>query len=279
MKKTDKCAILKARPSKSTGKGAWSTVASVQLGLVSVSFRPLSPEQILRHAAAAGLTQIEWGSDVHAPYDCPDRVRQIAALQRSSGISCSSYGTYFRLGQTPLQELPCAIEAANRLGTGILRLWCGDKSGAEMSAEERARLLEVCCHAAELAEQSGVTLCMECHAKTWTERPEDAHWLMRTVNSPAFRMYWQPSQWRTQAENCASAALLAADTVHLHVFHWQGRQRYPLHQGVEAWREYLRYFPAPRTLLLEFMPHDSPEELPAEAEALRSLTRSVGDGQ
>lgn len=263
----------------STEKGAWNTVASYQPGLVSVSFRPLSPEQILRHCAAAGLAWIEWGSDVHAPYDRPDKVRQIAALQRSCGISCASYGTYFRMGQTPMQELPRAIEAANLLGTGILRLWCGDKSGAEMSAEERARLLEACHQAAELAEQSGVTLCMECHAKTWTERPEDAHRLMRAVNSPAFRMYWQPSQWRTPAENRASAALLAADTVHLHVFHWKGRQRFPLHHGIETWREYLRYFPAPRTLLLEFMPHDDPDELPAEAEALRILTKSVGDGQ
>lgn len=245
------------------------------LGLVSVSFRPHSPECILQHAAAAGLSWIEWGSDVHAPFDNLDKVRQIAALQQIYGISCSSYGTYFRLGQTPMEELPRAIEAANLLGTDILRLWCGVKSGAEMSADEQAQLLDQCQRAAEMAERSGVTLCMECHQNTWTENPQDAHRLMQTVHSPAFRMYWQPSQWRTQAENCASAALLAPDTVHLHVFDWEGRQRFPLRHGVKKWNEYLQFFPAPRTLLLEFMPNDSLEELPAEADALRAIAENV----
>ena len=36
-------------------------------GLVSISFRSHTPDEILRAAAESGLTQIEWGSDVHAP--------------------------------------------------------------------------------------------------------------------------------------------------------------------------------------------------------------------
>ena len=39
-------------------------------GLASVSFRDLSPEQIIEAVKKAGLRWIEWGSDVHAPcYD------------------------------------------------------------------------------------------------------------------------------------------------------------------------------------------------------------------
>ena len=41
-----------------------------QAGLVSVSFRDHSPEEILVAMQQAQLTCIEWGSDVHAP--CAD---------------------------------------------------------------------------------------------------------------------------------------------------------------------------------------------------------------
>ena len=40
---------------------------SYRLGLVSVSFRPYTPEDILKAMTKAGLNYIEWGGDVHAP--------------------------------------------------------------------------------------------------------------------------------------------------------------------------------------------------------------------
>ena len=96
-------------------------------GLVSVSFRPLMPEQVAAAAVNAGLNHVEWGSDVHAPYNDPQRLAQIVALQEQYGIRCCSYGTYFRLAVTPMTELPGYIQAAKMLGTDILRLWCGTK--------------------------------------------------------------------------------------------------------------------------------------------------------
>ena len=38
-------------------------------GLVSVSFRKNSPEEILSAMKDSDLSVIEWGSDVHAPSD------------------------------------------------------------------------------------------------------------------------------------------------------------------------------------------------------------------
>ena len=82
------------------------------LGLVSVSFRPFAPEEILKAMANTGLTCIEWGSDVHAPYNNVEKLNQIVSLQKQYGITCCSYGTYFRLGETPIEELPGYIAAA-----------------------------------------------------------------------------------------------------------------------------------------------------------------------
>ena len=245
---------------------------SYHLGLVSVSFRDRTPKEILEEMVRAGLSCIEWGSDVHAPCTDLARLGEIAKLQKEYGITCSSYGTYFRLGQTPLTELEQYITAAKLLGTDILRLWCGTKSGAEKTAEEREALLAECRKAARIAEREGVTLCMECHMKSFTESPADAVWLMQAVHSPHFRMYWQPFQWQTVQENIQNAKKIAPFATHLHVFQWKGDLRFSLSDGIAEWRTYLKEFSTPRTLLLEFMPDDRLETLAAEADTLRKIT-------
>ena len=111
-------------------------------GLVSISFRSLTPKQIIDAVANAGLACIEWGSDVHAPcHDIPI-LQEIARLQKDAGISCCSYGTYFRIGVNTAQELPDYIRAAKILGTNILRLWCGSKGSEEYTPEELTAYLE-----------------------------------------------------------------------------------------------------------------------------------------
>lgn len=241
------------------------------LGLVSISFRDHTPKEILEEMKRVGLTHIEWGSDVHAPHNEQGCLAKIAALQKQHDIVCSSYGTYFRLGETPLFELDAYIDAAKMLGTDILRLWCGTKSGADMTVEERETLLAECRLAASIAERRGVTLCMECHKKTLTERADDAVWLMEAINSPHFRMYWQPFQWVDSRENIKNARVIAPFAEHIHVFHWRGKLRLPLRDAIDEWQKYLAAFSTTRTLLLEFMPDGKLDTLKEEAEALKMI--------
>ena len=241
------------------------------LGLVSVSFRNNSPREIVEAVRKSNLEVIEWGSDIHAPYNDIDRLTEIAALQNEYGIKCSSYGTYFCLGVTPIYELEGYINAAKILGTNILRLWCSNENGADMTKDKRTALVEDCRKAAKLAEAHNVTLCLECHQKTFTERYEDTVWLMNEINSPSFRMFWQPFQWQTVSENVEGSRKLAPYTEHLHVFYWRFDEKLPLAYGIDDWCAYLKEFTAPRTLLLEFMPNGGIDELPNEADALRKI--------
>ena len=245
------------------------------LGLVSVSFRDRTPEEILQAMQKAGLAVIEWGSDVHAPCTDTARLAELAALQKKHGITCCSYGTYFKFGKTPLAELENYIAAAKALGTDVLRLWCGRKSGAEMNEKEKSALLAECRAAAQIAEQHNVTLCMECHQKTFTERTEDAVWLMKEVDSSHFRMYWQPFQWQTAEQNVQNAQKIAPFATHIHVFNWKGESKLPLASASEEWRDYLAAFSTPRTLLLEFMPNGTLDELAVEAAALKRITEEM----
>lgn len=239
--------------------------------MVSVSFRDRSPQEILEAMHRVGLHLIEWGSDVHAPCRDLERLEQLVKLQDRYGIECSSYGTYFRLGETPLSELADYIRAAKLLGTDILRLWCGSKSGAEMNQEERDLLLTECRKAAAIAKENHVTLCMECHRNTLTQNPEDTVWLMQAVDSPHFQMYWQPFQWQSTEQNIANAKRIAPYAKRIHVFHWKEDQKLPLLDAVEDWRAYLKQFSHPLPLLLEFMPNGTLEELADEATALKLI--------
>lgn len=247
---------------------------SYKLGLVSISFRQHTPEEILAAMKKAGLNYIEWGSDVHAPCTDPQRLAEIVALQQKYGISCCSYGTYFRIGVTPIEELAQYIKAAKMLGTDILRLWCGNKNSEKYIAEEKTAFFAECKAVAEIAEAEHVILCMECHNNTYTNVKEAALELMQAVNSAAFRMYWQPGLQRTVEENIHYAKLLSVYTEHLHVFYWKGTEKCPLRDAVQVWRKYLACFPIEkdRALLLEFMPDDKIESLEEEAKALKEVS-------
>lgn len=259
-----------------------------QLGLVSVSFRNHTPKEILKEMKKVGLSWVEWGSDIHAPKEDIEGLQELKKLQDAYGITCCSYGTYFRLGVTSLAELDEYIRAAKVLGTNILRLWCGNKNSEEYLEQERNELFAVCRKAAEIACREDVILCMECHGNTYTNTKEAALELMKVVDSPCFRMYWQPNQFRTEEENRAYIRLLKDYTKHVHVFHWKGQERLPLGEGIPRWKNYLKELDevdrkpeyignsldcsgVKHTLLLEFMPDDRLETLQEEAMTLRKI--------
>ena len=238
-------------------------------GIVSISFRSHSPREILSAAAACGLKRIEWGSDVHAPREDHIRLAELAAAP----LPCCSYGTYFRLGINPLEELPDYIRAAKALGTDHVRIWAGRKRACDCTAEERRAFLELCAAAASIAKAHGAILSLECHRRSYTETKEGALELMKYVDSPHFRMYWQQNPDISHEENLAYIRLLRKYITHVHVFHWVGDQRLPLREGIPIWCEYLQALGGSHHLLLEFMPDDRLESLKDEADALHQLIR------
>lgn len=246
-----------------------------ELGLVSISFREHSPRQILQMMQSTPLTCIEWGSDVHAPCTDLERLQLLVQLQKEFGIRCCSYGTYFRVGVNRPEEVLPYIPAAKILGTNIIRLWCGDRKPEHYSAEELETMYEDCRILARIARENGVVFCMECHDWTLTETKESALALMQAVHSEHFQMYWQPNQWVSQEENLAFAQLVSPYSKHIHVFNWEGRDKYPLAQATEIWRQYLRRFSSQRCLLLEHMYDEKLTTLPQEATVLEQIVSGL----
>lgn len=240
-------------------------------GLVSVSFRNDSVEKIALIAHKLGLNHIEWGSDIHAPNNDETRLQKIAEYQKLFDISCCSYGTYFRIGFTPTSELTGYIYAAQKLGTNILRLWAGRKKSSDCTQEEREHLFRACKEAVAIAEEHKMILCLECHRRSYTETKEGALELMQEINSPNFRMYWQPNPDISLGDNLDYIRALNPYITHIHVFNWTSDRRLPLQDGMDTWKQYLSALSGDHHLLLEFMPDDCIQSLPNEAEALREI--------
>lgn len=246
-----------------------------EMGLVSISFRDKSPSEIIEAVKDARLCCIEWGSDVHAPCDDLEKLKKLTLLQEKYGISCSSYGTYFRLGVNDVSELTKYINAAKILGTDIIRLWCGDKSPYKYLKNEKKLLFKACADAAEIARENNIKFCLECHNHTYTETKESALEIMEYVSSPWFCMYWQPNQFKSFDENIEYIRLLKKYVEHLHVFNWVEEKRFPLFEAKSDWHKYLMEFGTGKTVLLEFMHDNRIESLKTEAETLKEIVTSV----
>ena len=246
-------------------------------GLVSISFRNESPKTIIDASKAAGLQAIEWGGDVHVPVGDLGTARQVGMATREAGLAVAAYGSYYRLGTaaSPAAAFAPVLDTAQSLGAATIRIWAGTSGSAEASQAARdawaaeARLL------AGMADKAGVTLTLECHNGTLTDRWESALAFLRQVNHPHLRMYWQPNQFEDSAYNQRAAQELAPYTQHVHVFQWDAQRRYPLVQGREEWRIYLDILTRAwkgdgrkHGLLLEFMHDDRLASLPETADEL-----------
>ena len=65
--------------------------AMKKCGLVSISFRKYSPEDILKAMREADLEYIEWGGDVHAPHGNIEECEKIRALTEKYGIKIAGF--------------------------------------------------------------------------------------------------------------------------------------------------------------------------------------------
>ena len=99
-------------------------------GLVSVSFRQKTPLEICALCRKANLSAVEWGGDVHCPPEAD--AAAIRAMTLDYGLEVSSYGSYYRVGQS-LDAFKANLETAVKLGAPVMRVWGGLHASRDMS--------------------------------------------------------------------------------------------------------------------------------------------------
>ena len=244
-------------------------------GVVSVSFRDKTPEEIVESAAESGLQCIEWGSDVHVPFNNLENAREVFEKTAQKGLFVSSYGTYFGIDRDGLSELNCYMETAKALHTNKMRIWPPGKPSKKIIADgEWKSYVKKTSRLAQVAEKNGIVLMLECHPFTLTDDYNAALEFFEAVNQPNLRLCWQPNQYKSVDYILKSIKKLKRYIENVHVFNWDKTQRYPLEDGIETWKSYLKEIEeTSHCLLLEFMHDDKFSSLPQTAAALDEIIK------
>ncbi len=247
-------------------------------GLCSVTFRKIPVPEIVALVKRAGLDAIEWGGDVHAPPTLPSSdLKAIGTRTREAGLQVSSYGSYFRMGETPEEALGPILDAAGHLGTQTIRIWPHKLPSAHAKPEDWKKAVDLGRRIAERAKVAGVELCTEFHRGFLTDTGTSAAQLAREVNHPNFKTFYQVYA-EPGRDPIAELKTLLPHLVHLHIYHWQGTERLPLADGRATWIPLLQQLAAEklsRALILEFVRQDSPDQLLADAATLREWVAAV----
>lgn len=248
----------------------------IKTGLVSITFRPLSPGEIIALARETGLAGIEWGGDVHVPHGDLARAREVAARTADSGLAVAAYGSYYRAGGRNDFPFAAVLETALALGAPTIRVWAGEKGIASADADEpyRARVGADLAGIAGDAGDAGLTVSCEFHSGTLTDTNESTRRLLAENGAPALRAYWQPPVGAAVDYCLAGLDLVLPRLTNVHVFHWQDKEKRPLAEGTDRWRRYLARLAAgggDHYALLEFVRDDDPENLRRDARTLAGL--------
>ena len=245
-------------------------------GLVSISFRKLSVEQVIALAREARLHGIEWGGDIHAPHGDAARAQVVGDATRAAGLTVAAYGSYYRIGVSEQEGLTFAsvLASAVALGAPRIRVWVGNRGSAECPSEQRLAIIADAQRIAALAAVHGIRVVSEWHGNTLTDNAESGVAFLRAVGHPNFTTVWQPSVGLTTDAALGELTAALPWVEHLHVFHWQQHERRPLAEGSDRWQ---RYFACAAgtgrelTATLEFVLGDEPQQLVRDAATLHSL--------
>ena len=244
----------------------------MKTGLVSISFRKLTPEEIVPLAVRCGLECIEWGSDVHVPVGDSERARQVGELTRQAGLEVSCYGSYYRL--TDAEGAPDDVVAtAKALGAPLIRVWAGILGSAAATEADRAMVVRNARRIADLAAADGIDITFEFHGGTLTDEADSAVALLKAIDRPNVYTQWQPPVDMANDDCIASLRAVCAYVRNIHVFTWlKGTERSPLADGAAKWTPLLREIAeldGEHSLLHEFVCNDDPENLVADAACLK----------
>ncbi len=249
-------------------------------GLVSITFRQLTPREIIILAQRAGLCGIEWGGDIHVPHGDLTRAREVRQLTADHGLKVSAYGSYYRLAKSESEGLafPMVLDTAVALGAPTIRIWAGVAGSAEVDLHKRVQLIEETRRIADLASTVQITISFEYHGDTLTDTNDSALQLMQEINHPNVLSFWQPPNGK-EIDYCLDGLQGILPWLScIHLFHWwpDGGTLLPLSEGKDRWHRYLelvRSTGRDHFACLEFVKGDHPETFLADVATLHQWLR------
>jgi 3-dehydroshikimate dehydratase len=252
----------------------------MKTGLVSVSFRQLSPGEIIALTAKAGLDGIEWGGDIHVPHGDLKRAAEVGKMTEQAGLNIAAYGSYYRVGTDQAESgiFEQVLETALVLGAHSVRVWAGNRGSQAADGKWREAVVSDSRRIAELAEKEGIKVCYEYHGNTLTDTEDSALRLLQEVDHSNMLTLWQPPIHRSFEERLSGLRSISKWLFNVHVYHWLVHDRRPLAEGREEWKEYLaavEKLPGEHYAMLEFVKNDDPGQFLQDALTLQTLVNAA----
>ena len=238
-------------------------------GIVSISFRDHSPEQILIAASEAGLNAVEWGGDVHVPHGDLETARLVRELSVAFDTEIAEYGSYYAIGKSDPSLFEDILNTARELGTNVIRVWAHQGKASDSFDEEDyqacvADAKRICAMAGD------ITVALECHPNTLTDEYHTELKFIRDVGCDNLKTFWQPNQHRPVDYNLDSIRALLPYIVSVHVYSWRRKERLPLAALESDWLQYIELLSAKDlNYMLEFMHDGNIETLKETAATLK----------
>ena len=251
----------------------------LETGLVSVSFRNLTPEEIVKLAKQADLTGIEWGGDVHVPAGDVEAARHVRKLTEDAGLKVFAYGSYYRPGEHTVEEFAPVLECAIALGAPVIRVWAGAKWSWRADEAYVQRVISDTQAICDIAAKANIIISYEYHGWTLTDNRFSATEVYREIGRENMALYWQPNFCLTNEENLLALRMVLPQMKDVHVFFWDCLgARFSLKEGEHLWREFVDIIckdEKPHRLMLEFFKDNSIEQFAQDAQTLKNLVRNV----
>ena len=248
----------------------------IRSGLVSITFRQLTPPTIVDLVTQSGLDAIEWGGDVHVPHGDVVKAHLVRQMTEDAGLTIATYGSYYRVGHGEPVPFEAVVESAVTLGAPTIRVWAGKQSTATADEAYWARVIEDSRTIGDLAQQAGIVVAYEYHGNTLTDTSAGALRLLQTVAHPNIKIYWQPPGGATADENLAGLNAILPWLVNVHVFSWREidgqRKRMLLNTKVDEWAQYLGKVATTgrdHFAMIEFVRDDDPVNFLRDAQTLK----------
>ncbi|KAF0093262.1 MAG: hypothetical protein E1N59_3037 [Puniceicoccaceae bacterium 5H] len=263
--------------------------ATMKAGLVSITFRALSPERIIEAVADAGLRGIEWGGEVHVPTGQLGTAEVIARRTREAGLEVVSFGSYYKFCECLVGDPKVAspsydavLDTAEALGAPAIRIWAGKQSPEAVEDIVFFRIVEQAQRFAAAARERGLRLDFEFHGRTLTETATSTARLLDAIDRPNVRTLWQPPLQTSPEVRLAGLRQLEPRVTNLHCFHF-GQNPWPhirpLQEGEDEWKRYLAALEPVRNLgrwaLIEHVREASLEAFREDAAALKTWLTAV----
>lgn len=256
-------------------------------GLVSITFRNMSSESVIQTAKKAHLEGIEWGGDIHCPHGDKEIAYKVGQMTRENGLEVTSYGSYYRVGVSEKKGLSFTdvLSSAKGLGTDLIRVWAGESGPNRMSAEDGKIFINDCRRICHMAKEEGIKICFEHHQNTATEYNFTLLLLTEALaDIDNLLFHWQPPVGMAH-ELCLDGLKLLIEKkklAHIHTFSWDLKNgeivRVPLAAHSKQWNDYLMTSSNDKQdhfALLEFVNHDSVDELYKDSETLHQILSRI----